>query len=521
MTSYCPSWHISTVGNIGHDAQAAYFSFFCKLFAMIVVSRALLTLTLAITGLPFCRAQIVDDTSNFQATSDYYDQITSRRNVSIDPNVAALNQFFSLMPKGGDLHHHYSGAIYAETFLDWVAKEGSWINRESLLIETSKTPNSLTVAELKKEDLLYRELLRRWSDQDYGTFYHDELAPDQQFFQTFNYFVGLASRHIPEGLRQLKQRAKHENLQYLETMLSAVDFEYCEPALDRRLLDLQAAHQQSAILSEYEACRKKLDADPGFQEAVGKFVQDVGRYHEGMDDDEFLIRYQTYAYRDSPPSTVFASLYAGFSAADQSDLIVGVNILGPENGTIALRDYQLHMLMFHRLHQWFPKVRIAMHAGELTLGMVRPENLTFHITEAVRVAGAERIGHGVDIVHETDSLKLLTEMASKKIAVEINLTSNQFILGVEGAAHPITVYQQFGVPLVISTDDPGVSRNNLSNQYMLLATRYRLPYPKVKEIVTNSIRYSFLSTDDRERALERLRAQFHRFETQIASLVNE
>jgi len=488
---------------------------------MIVVSRALLTLTLVITGLPFCRAQIVDDTSNFQATSDYYDQITSRRNMSIDPNVAALNQFFSLMPKGGDLHHHYSGAIYAETFLDWVAKEGSWINRESLLIETSKTPNSLTVAELKKEDLLYRELLRRWSDQDYGTFYHDELAPDQQFFQTFNYFVGLASRHIPEGLRQLKQRAKHENLQFLETMLSAVDFEYCEPALDRRLLDLQAAHQQSAILSEYEACRKKLDADPGFQEAVGKFVQDVGRYHEGMDDDEFLIRYQTYAYRDSPPSTVFASLYAGFSAADQSDLIVGVNILGPENGTIALRDYQLHMLMFHRLHQWFPKVRIAMHAGELTLGMVRPENLTFHITEAVRVAGAERIGHGVDIVHETDSLNLLTEMASKKIAVEINLTSNQFILGVEGAAHPITVYQQFGVPLVISTDDPGVSRNNLSNQYMLLATRYRLPYPKVKEIVTNSIRYSFLSTDDRERALERLRAQLHRFETQIASLVNE
>jgi adenosine deaminase len=508
-------------GSVRLEAQPASCSILYKISAMIVFSRVLFTLTLAIAGSLFCRGQIVDDRSSLQATADYYDQITSRLDMSTGPNVAALNQFFSLMPKGGDIHHHYSGAVYVETFLDWVAKEGSWINRESLEIETSKSPQSLTVAELRKEGPLYRELLRRWSDQDFRTFFHEEMAPDQQFFQTFSYFVGVASRHIPAGLRQLKQRAKHENLQYLETMLSAVDFEYSDPALDRRLLGLQATQQQSAILSQYEACRKTLDADPSFKQAVGKFVKDIGRYHQGMDDDEFLMRYQTYAYRDSPPSTVFASLYAGFSAASQSDLIVGVNILGPENGIIALRDYRLHMLMFHLLHQRFPEVRIAMHAGELTLGMVRPENLTFHITEAVRVAGAQRIGHGVDIVHETDSLTLLPEMASKKIAVEINLTSNQFILGVEGAAHPITVYQRFGVPLVISTDDPGVSRNNLANQYMLMATRYRFPYPTVKEIVTNSIRYSFLSPHKRERTLERLQTQFQRFETHMAGLADE
>ena len=488
---------------------------------MIVFCRALVTLTLAITGSLHCRGQIVNHSSNLQATADYYDQITSRLDMSSSPNAAALNQFFSLMPKGGDIHHHYSGAIYAETFLDWVAKEGSWINRESLQIETSKSPKSLTVEELRKEDPLYRELLSRWSDRDFRNFFHDEMAPDEQFFQTFNYFVGLASRHIPAGLHQLKQRAKQENLQYLETMLSEVEFEYSDPAFDRLLLDLQADHQQSAILSQYETCRKKLDANPRFKQAINKLVKDVGRYHQGIDDDDFLMRYQTYAYRDSPPSTVFASLYAGFSAASQTDLIVGVNILGPENGIIAIRDYRLHMLMFHLLHQKFPEVRISMHAGELTLGMVRPENLTFHITEAIRVAGAQRIGHGVDIVYETDSLTLLREMASKKIAVEINLTSNQFILGVEGAAHPITVYQRFGVPLVIATDDPGVSRNNLANQYMLMATRYRFPYPTVKEIVTNSIRYSFLSPDELERTLARVQAQFQRFETHIASLAAE
>ncbi len=37
-----------------------------------------------------------------------------------EPNTALLTLFFTNMPKGGDLHHHYSGSIYAETYLEWV-----------------------------------------------------------------------------------------------------------------------------------------------------------------------------------------------------------------------------------------------------------------------------------------------------------------------------------------------------------------------------------------------------------------
>ncbi len=80
---------------------------------MIVFCRALVTLTLAITGSLYCQGQTVNHNSSLQATADYYDQITSRLDMSSSPNAAALNQFFSLMPKGGDIHHHYSGAIYA------------------------------------------------------------------------------------------------------------------------------------------------------------------------------------------------------------------------------------------------------------------------------------------------------------------------------------------------------------------------------------------------------------------------
>ena len=38
--------------------------------------------------------------------------------------MAELTLFFSRMPKGADLHHHYSGSIYAEQYLDWIDKQG-------------------------------------------------------------------------------------------------------------------------------------------------------------------------------------------------------------------------------------------------------------------------------------------------------------------------------------------------------------------------------------------------------------
>ena len=54
-----------------------------------------------------------------------------------------------------------------------------------------------------------------------------------------------------------------------------------------------------------------------------------------------------------------------------------------------------------------------MHAGELVEGVVPPEGLRFHVRDSVEMAGAERIGHGVDTLNETNALELLNEMAKK------------------------------------------------------------------------------------------------------------
>jgi adenosine deaminase/adenosine deaminase CECR1 len=133
-----------------------------------------------------------------------------------------------------------------------------------------------------------------------------------------------------------------------------------------------------------------------------------------------------------------------------------------------------------------------LHAGELTLGLVDPRELRFHIREAVEVGQARRIGHGVDIAYENDALGLLEEMRERDVLVEICLTSNDIILNVRGDEHPLPLYLEAGVPVTLVTDDEGVARIDLTNEYLRAALTYDLGYRELKAMARNSLAYSFL-----------------------------
>ncbi len=427
------------------------------------------------------------------------------------PNIAQLNLFFSKMPKGGDIHHHYSGSIYAETFLDWVESAGYWIDKNTFQISKVKSNNSISIEQLYSDTELYRKLLTFWSDKDYQNHYHLQPPPDVNFFNTFGYF-GPISTNYTEGLMILKERAIKENVSYIETMLGSVDYSYRDTSFDENIRETGSAETISSLLNKLSS---KIDKDNVFQEKIDSFVRLVKKAHKDIDDAEFMMRYQTYATRNDPPSVVFSALYAAFKAVAASKLLVGVNIVGPENGVVAIADYNLHMQMFAYLKKKFPRVNTALHAGELTIGMVRLKNLKFHISQAIDIAGAQRIGHGVDLPYETGAIDLLKRIKEKS-AVEINFTSNEFILGVKGRDHPYLIYSAYDVPIVICTDDSGVSRNNLSSEYVLLAARYKPSYKTVKKYAYNSIKYSFLSENEKDLLIHSLNARFAKFETEMA-----
>jgi adenosine deaminase/adenosine deaminase CECR1 len=133
-----------------------------------------------------------------------------------------------------------------------------------------------------------------------------------------------------------------------------------------------------------------------------------------------------------------------------------------------------------------------LHAGELTLGLVDPSELRFHIREAVEVGQARRIGHGVDIAYEDDALGLLEEMRERDVLVEICLTSNDIILNVRGDEHPLPLYLEAGVPVTLATDNEGVARIDLTDEYLRAALAYDLGYRELKAMARNSLAYSFL-----------------------------
>ena len=87
---------------------------------------------------------------------------------------------------------------------------------------------------------------------------------------------------------------------------------------------------------------------------------------------------------------------------------------------------------------------------------------------------------------------LLKELAAKHVMVEINLTSNDVILGIAGNSHPFPLYRKFGVPVALSTDDEGVSRIDLTHEYVRAVQTYNLRYADLKKLVRTGLEHAFL-----------------------------
>jgi adenosine deaminase len=212
------------------------------------------------------------------------------------------------------------------------------------------------------------------------------------------------------------------------------------------------------------------------------------------------VRYIYQVLRGFPPEQVFAQALLGFETIAASmnahdDTWVGINFVMPEDGFISMRDYALHMKMLDYLYSVYPQVRISLHAGELAEGLVPPEGLRFHIRQAVELGHAERIGHGVDVMHEDDARGLLQELADRHIMIEINLSSNEGILGVSGDRHPFPIYRAAHVPVALSTDDEGVSRIDLTHEFVRAAIDYNLSYRDLKQLARTGMEHDFLPGD--------------------------
>ncbi|WP_089929535.1 adenosine deaminase [Caulobacter sp. UNC279MFTsu5.1] len=422
---------------------------------------------------------------------------TAARFAAAAKDRAQLRLFLRAMPKGGDLHNHLSGAAYAEDFLAWADADGLCVTTgplPAIVPAPCDAPGKVPARGLGQTNpALYGRAINSLSMRNYNPGADGALpSGHDQFFSTFGRFGTATDGNLPNLLAVARDYAAGDHVGYVETSVnpSAMydlvrlardtpwdgDMVKALAALEPGIPAMTAKARQEFDAAEAEADRRQgcLAQKP----RTGPCAVELG--------------YQAFAVRILSPSVVFAQLTAAFALAQADPRFVGVNIVAPEDDPTALADYALHMRMLQFLHARYPDVKLSLHAGELTQGLVTPRDLRFHIRQAVEVAGARRIGHGVDIAYEADAQDLLARMARDRIAVEINLTSNDVILGVKGADHPLALYRKAGVPFVLSTDDEGVSRIDLTNEYLRAVTEQGLGYADLKAAARASLEYAFL-----------------------------
>ncbi len=424
----------------------------------------------------------------------------------------ALHAFLAAMPKGADLHMHLSGAVYAETFLDEAARDGTCVNPAALAFDRAAASGACKPGEvsgaaaLEGDNHLRDALIDSFSMR--GFVPSEGITGHDQFFATFARFGGLRKQHTGDWLDEVATRAARQNEQYLEVM-DTPELKAVEALAEKLGYDPDFLRYRDALLTgglgaalkpaeeEFRAAENARRAHEHC-EAGGNMAQNRARDGAGPQPGCFVtIRFLFQVLREQPPADVFAQVVFAFELAKADPEVVGLNFVQPEDGYISMRDYALQMGMLDALKPLYPTVHIALHAGELAPGLVPPSGLAFHVRSAVEQGHAERIGHGVDVMYEDAPAALLAEMAARPTLVEINLTSNDIILnvggpGINSVPHPLPDYLRAGVPVALSTDDEGVSRIDLTHEYVRAATTYHLGYLDLKRMARASLEHSFL-----------------------------
>jgi adenosine deaminase len=434
------------------------------------------------------------------SASEQEGRVVRAYQVAAQRGPLALHSFLTDFPKGADLHVHLSGAVYAETFIHDAAEDGLCVDPAALsfaqppcttpLVPAAQLSGNISSANQK----LYDRLVNAFSMRSYvpttGFSGHD------QFFSTFDRYGGLAKKHIGEWVDEIASRSAAQNQQYLELMETPT-FDHARTIARENPLNQDFAQYRQSLLAVGLRDEVFVDReDVRAAEGLRRDIEHCGT-PQATTACKVEIRYIYQVLRGNSPEQVFAQTLLGFETVQATmdahePGFVGINFVMPEDGFISMRDYTLQMKMLDYLHSVYPKVPISLHAGELAPGLVPPEGLRFHIRQAVELGHAERIGHGVDVMYEDDAPALLKEMALKHVMVEINLSSNEGILGIKGIDHPFPLYRAAHVPVALSTDDEGVSRIEITHEYVLAALDYHLTYQELKQLARTGMEHNFL-----------------------------
>src|SRR3990172_8959989 len=198
--------------------------------------------------------------------------------------------------------------------------------------------------------------------------------------------------------------------------------------------------------------------------------------------EEFGIQVRLLVSVNRHESTELAEQVAWLAAAHIERGIVGMDLAGNE----AEFPAKPFTGIFNEARQ--AGLHLTIHAGE----WAGADN----VREAIEGLGAERIGHGVRVMEDENTVALARERCT---TFEVCVTSN-YQSGVVPALrdHPLPRMLQADLNVTLNTDDPSVSRIDLSHEFKLVREDLGIPLDLLKERVLAAARASFLPEGERE-----------------------
>lgn len=424
---------------------------------------------------------------------------------------AAVVDLIQKMPKGGDLHNHTSGAVTPESMIEWGAADGACFNTMTGFASAGPCQmGTVPISNALNDQALYDTIMTAWSMEGFqGTL----LEKHQHFFDAFGKFGAiLTNERSDDMLAQVRSTAGKNNQIYIELMQGFGSSSVGKIADTKFMM--------GDMWDEATLLQRRLDilADPGFQTAIDSAKAGIAATLSGSDSllncgtamadpgCKVDVRFMVAGTRTQSRAYVFGQWVFAFELTQVVPEMVGVNLVAPEEHANSLLYYDDEMYAVGILRAFNEKdparkpVHVGLHAGELIPEVLpmTPQGqaeLTYHIRNAVDMGGAERIGHGVDVLGETAGAgvdDLLMGMAQKRVMVEICLTSNDTLLGVNGSNHPFATYMSKGVPVAPATDDEGILRIDITDEYVRAFEEHKLDYPALKKLSRTSLEHAFV-----------------------------
>jgi adenosine deaminase len=185
---------------------------------LLVLGAASLGLPASATAQPAVNGRSTLATTVTDGSGGTPEQRASDYMESVRENPLLLRAFLWEMPKGGDIHNHLAGAVYAEDLIAIAARHGLCGDISSFVLSNppcNAAAGRPNVADNLTNGAVYNGTINAWSMRE---FLPGAESGHDHFFSTFGKFGLAASLDIGDQLAAVASHAASQNELYLELM---------------------------------------------------------------------------------------------------------------------------------------------------------------------------------------------------------------------------------------------------------------------------------------------------------------